>query len=180
MTTPDEQQLITAVVARRDERAFVALYDRHTPYLWRFALRLSAGDEAEASDVVHDAWVRAVERLAGFGNRSALRTWLAGFVLNIVRERARDHAGMVEFDEATAPPADSGEHAAIARVDVDRALSALAPGYRQMLILHDIEGFTHEEIATMLGIQPGTSKSQLSRARRRARELLGVNEGVQK
>lgn len=63
--------------------------------------------------------------------------------------------------------------ASLARVDVERALAALAPGFREVLVLHDIEGYTHEDIAVMLGVQPGTSKSQLSRARAAMRRALG-------
>ena len=166
----DDRHLVGRVI-RRDERAFSALYDRHTPYLYRLALRLTGGDEAGASDIVHDAWVRAVERLARFEWRAQLRTWLAGFVINVARERVRAEDEHLSLDVSVAEdePALPG---AIERVDLERALSALAPGFRQVLVLHDIEGYKHEEIARLLGIEPGTSKSQLSRARAAMRRLL--------
>jgi RNA polymerase sigma-70 factor, ECF subfamily len=166
----DDRRLVRRVI-RRDERAFSALYDRHTPYLYRLALRLTGGDEASASDIVHDAWVRAVERFPRFEWRAQLRTWLAGFVINVARERTRAEREDLSLDGAIADdePALPG---GIERVDLERALAALAPGFRQVLVLHDVEGFTHDEIARLLGVEPGTSKSQLSRARAAMRRLL--------
>lgn len=167
----DDRQLVERVITRRDERAFGALYDRHTTYLYRLALRLTGGDETEASDVVHDAWVRATQRLATFKWRAQLRTWLAGFVVNVARERMRAEPDDLGFDPVVVddnPPLPGG----VDRMDLQRALSALAPGFRQVLVLHDIEGYTHEDIGQLLGIEPGTSKSQLSRARAAMRRLL--------
>ena len=167
-----DRPLVAALVRRRDERAFSSLYDRHTTYLYRFALRLTAGDEDVAQDLVHDAWVRAVQRVAAFEWRSTLRTWLAGFVVSLWRERQRLESREMPLDDshrdngATLP-------ASLDRLDVERALASLAPGFREVLVLHDIEGYTHEEIAVMLGVQPGTSKSQLSRARAAVRRALG-------
>jgi RNA polymerase sigma-70 factor (ECF subfamily) len=167
----DDRQLVERVITRRDERAFGALYDRHTTYLYRLALRLTAGDELEANDLVHDAWVRAAQRLATFQWKSQLRTWLAGFVINVARERARASPDDIQIDVGIAESETSV--GAFERVDLERALSALAPGFRQVLVLHDVEGYTHEEIGQLLGIEPGTSKSQLSRARAAMRRLLG-------
>lgn len=166
----DDRRLVDRVI-RHDQRAFGTLYDRHTTYLYRLALRLTGGREADASDAVHDAWVRATERLASFQWKSQLRTWLAGFVVNAVREQRRAEPDDVSLDDiviASEVPLGGFE-----RVDLERALSALAPGFRQVLVLHDVEGYTHEEIGQLLGIEPGTSKSQLSRARAVMRRLLG-------
>lgn len=167
-----DRQLVASLVRRRDERAFSSLYERHTTYLYRFALRLTAGDEDVAQDLVHDAWVRAVQRAAAFEWRSTLRTWLAGFVVALWRERQRQESREMPLDDSHG---DNGTvlPASLARVDVERALAALAPGFREVLVLHDIEGYTHEDIAVMLGVQPGTSKSQLSRARAAMRRALG-------
>jgi RNA polymerase sigma-70 factor, ECF subfamily len=167
-----DRQLVTALVRRRDERAFSSLYERHTTYLYRFALRLTAGDEDVAQDLVHDAWVRAVQRVAGFEWRSTLRTWLAGFVVGLWRERQRQESRETPLDESYG---DNGAAlpASLDRIDVERALASLAPGFREVLVLHDIEGYTHEDIAVMLDVQPGTSKSQLSRARAAMRRALG-------
>jgi RNA polymerase sigma-70 factor, ECF subfamily len=167
-----DRRLVDRVIQRGDQRAFGALYDRHTTYLYRLALRLTGGNQADASDVVHDAWVRATQRLATFHWKAQLRTWLAGFVINVAREHRRVGADEVPLDDdivgSEAVPTGDFE-----RVDLERALSALAPGFRQVLVLHDVEGYTHEEIADLLGIEPGTSKSQLSRARATMRRLLG-------
>ena len=175
MSTPEagDRSLADAVLAGRDEAAFRALYRRHTPALYRLALRLGGGDESWAEEVVQRSWIRAVEGLAGFEWRAAFRTWLSGIAVNCARELWRERRTDLEIDsareamvvaEVVPEPAD--------RLDLDRAIAALPPGARQVLVLHDVEGFTHEEIATMLGIEPGTSKSQLSHARRRLRERL--------
>lgn len=111
-------------------------------------------------------WIRAVEGLRSFRWQSTLRTWLAGFVVNGCREirrrgfreRAADGS---ETIEAPAPAA--RRHAE--EIDLERWVARLPEGSREVLVLHEIEGYTHEEIAAMLGIDAGTSKSQLSRAR---------------
>lgn len=146
-----------------DEHAFGALYDRHTPYLYRLALRLMGGDAARAADLVHDAWVTAAPRFDRFGWNAALRTWLAGFVVNLARREWRDAAAPVGFHAAAEEP--GFEAAVLARIDVERALAQLPAGARQVLVLHDLEGWTHAEIAKHLEVDLGTSKSQLSRAR---------------
>lgn len=170
MSVPDDGALIGAVLAHRDDRAFSVLYDRHATYLWRLALRLAGGDDAMAEEIAHDAWVRAAERLARFAGRSAFRTWLAGFAVNVARELQRGDVHETCAEELSSPRDDVT--AVDARVDVSRALARLSPGYRRVVVLHDLEGFTHEEIAAMLGVDAGTSKSQLARARRRLRRLL--------
>jgi RNA polymerase sigma-70 factor (ECF subfamily) len=169
----DDRRLVDRVIRQRDERAFGALYDRHTTYLYRLALRLTGGDELEANDLVHDAWVRATERLSTFQWKAQLRTWLAGFVINAARERRRAEPDDVPLDAVIVADSEPPLAGGFDRVDLERALSALAPGFRQVLVLHDVEGYTHEEIGRLLGIEPGTSKSQLSRARAAMRRLLG-------
>ena len=118
------------------------------------------GRAAEAEDAVQDTWVRATARLAEFRGESSLRTWLAGFAINCCRERRRRR----DPDGAPAP-APSVDDPVVDRLDLERAIAALPDGHREVFVLHDLEGFTHEEIAARLGIVPGTSKSQLSRAR---------------
>jgi RNA polymerase sigma-70 factor (ECF subfamily) len=164
---------VAAVTSRRDGRAFELLYHRHTPRLYRLALHLCGGDEAEAEEVAHDAWVRAVERLAQFEWRSAFSTWLAGFAIRCARERFRDRNRLDALDDRASPLDDGPLRGAFDRMDLERAIGRLPPGYRQVLILHDVEGYTHEEIGALLGIDPGTSKSQLSRARHAMRAMLG-------
>lgn len=170
----EDRSLVEAVVARRDERAFVALYDRHAGVMYGLALRLTGGDAPEAQTILHDAWVGAVERLASFEWRAELRTWLCAFVVNGARALARE-AGRnpgPDIEDLSLGREDERLTGAIARVDLERAVARLPPGYRHVFVLHDVEGYTHDEIATHLGITPGTSKSQLSRARGALRRVL--------
>jgi RNA polymerase sigma-70 factor (ECF subfamily) len=170
----DDRALATAVAGRGDERAFMMLYDRHTPALYGLAMRLTGGHEPEAQEIVHDAWIRAAEKLGAFEWRSSLRTWLSSFVVNRWREVAR--AGARDAGPPIEDLALGGDDERLTgtldRVDLERAVAALAAGYREVFVLHDIQGYTHDEIATMLGVEPGTSKSQLSRARRELRRAL--------
>jgi RNA polymerase sigma-70 factor (ECF subfamily) len=157
-----------------DAAAFHALYARHTAALYALALRL-AGDEADAEDAVHDTWLRAVEGLHRFRGASSLRTWLIGVLINRVREtaRARHHASLDDLPEMAAPGCDDAlVDPRVDAVDLERALAELPHGYREVLVLHDVDGHTHEAIGRLLGIEVGTSKSQLSRARRRLRAIL--------
>ena len=164
---PSDHQLLDAFSRDRTEKAFLALYDRHAPAMYALARRLMGG-EAQADDVLQDAWMRAITRLPQFRRESSLRTWLCGFVVNCCRERFRaplfeevdDHAGrLLEPD---------------LRLDLEAALASLPPGSRAIVILHDVEGYTHREIARALGIDEGASKSQLSRGRAALRRRLGL------
>ena len=162
-------------MARGDERAFSALYDRHTPYLYRLALRLTGSQTSQAEDLVHDAWLMAARRFASFEERSALRTWLAGVVVNGARRAWSADARSEELSEDPAADDHVLAHAA-ERVDLERAIAQLPPRARHVLVLHDVEGWTHEDIARQLGIEAGTSKSQLSRARSLVRRQLQISE----
>jgi len=177
----DDGPLIQAVARGRDPRAFALLYERHTPAMFGLALRLTAGDESDAEDIVHDAWVRAVDRFGVFEGRSAFRSWLCGFVVyrwrEVRRSEVRGTAVDAQADLDPLPSTDARLEAAADRVDLERAVRSLADGYREVLVLHDIQGFTHEEIGTLLGIEAGTSKSQLSRARRALRKTLSEHGG---
>jgi RNA polymerase sigma-70 factor (ECF subfamily) len=169
---PPDRALVRAVLEERDEPAFRALYRRHTPRLYRFALRLVGGDPRDAEDVVHETWVRAVLRLRTFAWRSTMPTWLAGISVNCARERWRpDAASLADVPE---PAVDDRELLGLPdRLDLERAIGRLPARARAVLVLHDLEGYTHEEIAAMLGVEVGTSKSQLARARDRLRGLFG-------
>jgi len=159
-----------------DESAFRGLYRRHTPRLFQLALRLLAGDQAEAEDVVQETWIKAVERLDGFRWESELGTWLHAIAVNLSREalRRRGSRREVEWPEeeepAAVPPPET-----IEPVDLEAAIAALPPGYRTVFVLHDVEGHTHEAIAQELGVTPGTTKSQLFRARRAVRARLATD-----
>ncbi len=165
----DDQELVRSALEDRSESAFLALYDRHTPRLFRSVRRL-LGSSADAEDAVQEAWLRAMRGLPAFQWRSALSTWLTGIAINVAREQLeRDGrwptVGLT--DELLAAPSVATD------IDLERAIALLPAGYRAAFVLHDIEGFTHEDIARQLGWSEGTSKSQLSRARRALRRVLG-------
>jgi RNA polymerase sigma-70 factor (ECF subfamily) len=169
--------LVERVVADRDPEALRELYVRHTPRLYAMARRM-LGDSSDAEDAVHDTWIRAVEGFARFEWRSRLETWLAAILINCAREagRAADREDQLD-DDHLATDADHDFPWPVDAIDLERAIATLATGYRRVLVLHDIEGFTHEEIAGMLDIEAGTSKSQLARARRALKALLTTADG---
>lgn len=164
-TDPD---LVERFMRTKDETTFRELYRRHTPYLYLLALRLVGGAVSEAQDAVQDTWLRACKTLSEFAWRSSLRTWLAGILINRVREMNREGARRSEEElpeEFSLPgPARAGE-----QTDLEQAVARLPAGYRLVLVLHDVEGYTHEEIGARLGISVGTSKSQLHHARKALR-----------
>jgi RNA polymerase sigma-70 factor (ECF subfamily) len=175
---------VEAWLRRRDDGAFDRLYDRHTPALYGLALRLTGGDESAAQDAVHDAWVRAVGRLGTFRWESRLGTWLGGFVVRCVREQQRrlareeplpDEGSTLRTGDVTT---DERLRGVFDRVDLERALAGLPLGFRTVLVLHDVEGHTHDEIALVLEIAPGTSRSQLARARAALRRALTGARGA--
>jgi RNA polymerase sigma-70 factor (ECF subfamily) len=170
--SPDDRALVAEFLRSRSEEAFVRLYDRHAPMLYRFAARLAGGPGIEPAELVQEAWVRAIERLALFRWESSLRTWLCGIVLNRWREvrrgSERDRTVVALAEREPERPASD----LALRRRLDQALGELAEGYRTVLLLHDVEGYTHEEIARHFGIAEGTSKSQLHRARRALRDAF--------
>jgi RNA polymerase sigma-70 factor (ECF subfamily) len=173
-TDPTDHDLVRRVLEDGDERAFRALYRRHTPYLYQFALRTLGGDEPEAEDVVQETWIRGVERFGAFRWESSLRSWLVAIALNVCRGlfRRKDGSWLALTSDVV------GQLSPVSpemRLDLERALALLPPGYRAVLLLHDLEGYRHEDIARELGTSVGTSKSQLFHARRAVRRLLGTD-----
>ena len=166
-----ERALVDEFLRRRDETAFRRLYAAHTPFLYRLAYRLMRCDRQAAEEAVQDVWLRAAERLQLFRWDSSLRTWLAGFAINRCREELRRNSGAAALPRLVESSAvDPGPPSA--RVDLERAIASLPDGCREVLVLHDVEGHTHREIGALLGIDEGTSKSQLARARRAVRSRL--------
>jgi len=132
-----------------------------------------AGRSADASDLMQETWLRAVRHLALFRGQSAFRTWLTGIALNCYREWRRRHAREMPALQADARAAlrrDAPDSASDDIAAINGALAALTSEHREVIVLHDIEGYTHDEIAATLEIEAGTSKSRLSRARRTFRE----------
>src|SRR5438477_9379521 len=160
-----EQDLIQR--AREGERtAIEALYQKYSPRVYAVVRRL-AGEDALAEDWAQEAWVRAIRALPKFRGDAQFSTWLHRIAVNIAlhgqRWRAR-RAGREE-DLPVSVPSSAGQSHTLLKVRMERALAALPERMRQVIVLHDVEGHTHEEIAEMLGIMPGTSKSQLFKAR---------------
>lgn len=166
-----DRELARRVAQDGDEAAFRALYRRHTPALYQFVLRLLAAAEQDAEEVVQDTWIRAVRGLPGFRWEASFRTWLTGIGLNRAREefrrRRRDEAPLPDGLEGAVPPERIPD-----RLDLERAIAGLPDGYRTVLVLHDVEGFSHQEISHRLEIAVGTSRSQLFHARRAVRRAL--------
>ena len=165
-----DRTLVDAYVVKRDEGSFHELYRAHTPSIYRFALLRVGVDAAE--DVVQETWLRAARSLANFRWQSSLRTWLTGIALNLCRDHYRRGARLAALPD----PVDTGDAEfalnLVSGAELEQAIATLSDGYREVLLLHDVEGHTHDEIGTLLGISPGTSKSQLHRARRRLRRVF--------
>ena len=163
----DDEELVRRIASGRDEDAFRVLYARHTGAVFGLLCRLT-GRAADASDLMQETWLRAVRNVSLFRGQSAFRTWLTGIALNCYREWRRRHAREIPSIPPDTPIASLLAHDEAAAVQ--QILACLAPEHREVIVLHDIEGYTHEEIADALEIETGTSKSRLSRARRTFRE----------
>jgi RNA polymerase sigma-70 factor (ECF subfamily) len=166
-----DRALVERYLRTRDEAAFLGLYRSHTPALLGLASRLCAGELSAAEEIVQEAWVRAARSLPSFRWESRLRTWLSGVVVNSWRDRARAR-GREDASERELDAVPGRDVPASERLDLERAVAGLPHGFRAVLVLHDVEGFTHSEIASLLGIEAGTSKSQLARARQAVRRRL--------
>jgi len=157
-----------------DRAAFEALYRAHAGRVYALCLRLTA-DAAQAEERTQDAFVRAWERLATFRGDSSFSSWLYRLTVNEVllgrRAERRREQRIVTTDDPAALERPRGAEVGAA-LDLERAVAALPPGAREVFVLHDVEGYRHEEIAELTGIAVGTSKAQLFRARRLLREAL--------
>jgi RNA polymerase sigma-70 factor, ECF subfamily len=156
-----------------DPLAVRALYERHAPRVFAVIRRI-AGDDDLAQDYAQDTWVRAVRALPTFRGEARFSTWLHRIAVNTALEGARreDRRDRWAGDMPEAVPAEPGLRDPLLATRMEDALDRLPEGMRRVLVLHDVEGYTHEEIGGLLGVNPGTSKSQLFKARARMRELL--------
>ena len=166
-----ETELIRRATAG-DETAMHALYRRYAPRVYAVVRRL-AGDDGLADDWAQEAWIRAFRALPKFRGDSAFSTWLHRVAVNsaLQGKRRRSRHDTRETDLPDALPGGRTD-SPVLRITLERALEKLPDGMRQILVLHDVEGFTHEEIGEMLGVAAGTSKSQLFKARAKMREML--------
>lgn len=168
----EERELIARAKAG-DRDAMGELYEAHARRVYTVVRRL-VGDEHLAEDLSHEAWVRAFEKLHLFRGESAFGTWIYRLATNVALNRLRRSSKRDTVEAAANLPrvVKAPDDLVVNRRVLSAALDRLPPGYRRVLVLHDIEGWTHEEIAESLNCSAGTSKSQLHKARARMRELI--------
>ena len=180
-TTSDPRADERALVARAqggDTAAFETLYRQNVRRVFGLCLRM-AGDAPLAEELAQEVFIRAWQRLGTFRGESAFSSWLYPMAVNIAlserRSRRRRTALVVATEDPTVfeRPPEKKKEEPVAGMDIDKALARLPKGARQVFVLHDVEGYKHEEIASLTGVATGTSKAQLHRARRLLREALG-------
>lgn len=175
MTIDPDVQLAAA----GDVEAFERIYRHHHPRVYSLCLRMVRNGSL-AEDLTQEVFIQLYRKLHTFRGESLIGTWLHRLTVNQVlmhfrkpivkSERTADDEAMpVQIAKGTANPS---RMAVIDRIALNEAIAQLAPGYRMVLLLHDVEGYEHEQISKMLGCAVGTSKSQLHKARLRLRELL--------
>lgn len=188
-TRPTEvRELGEAEAIRRaqqgDAEAFERIYRLHNRRVYALCLRM-VGNTAEAEDLTQEAFLQLFRKIGTFRGESAFSTWLHRLAVNVVLMRLRKKTlAETSLDEATEPDEDSGGprkdiggpdlrlSGSVDRVNLERAVEQLPPGYRSVFVLHDVQGYEHNEIATIMNCSIGNSKSQLHKARMRLRELL--------
>ena len=169
-----------------DHRAFAQLYSVHKRRIYSLCLRM-VSNSAEAEDLTQEAFLQLHRKIATFRGDSAFSTWLHRLVINVVLMRLRRKGlSLVSLDEAMEPNSeerpgrtlgspDLNLTGSIDRLALERAVANLPAGYRLIFVLHDIEGYEHNEIASMLECSVGNSKSQLHKARLKLRDALRFN-----
>jgi RNA polymerase sigma-70 factor (ECF subfamily) len=166
-----------------DAACFEALYMHHKRRIFSLCLRMT-NNYAQAEDFMQEAFLQLYRKIASFRGESAFSTWLHRLSVNIILMHWRKKGlAEVSLEETLAPQSEDGPrkdigkrddslHGSIDRMTLENAISSLAPGYRIIFLLHDVEGYEHNEIAEMLGCSIGNSKSQLHKARMKLRTLL--------
>jgi RNA polymerase sigma-70 factor (ECF subfamily) len=158
------------------DATFAALYREHAGRVYALCLRLT-GDAARARDLTQDVFVRAWENLDSFRGESALASWLHRVTVNVALSAWRNERRRTQRVETRSvlPDAPSGEDGDPERhLDLDAAIATLPHGARTVFVLHDVQGYRHDEIAAMTGMAVGTSKAHLFRARRLLRQRLNA------
>ena len=170
-----DERLLIARVRAGDGAAERTLYDAHVDRVYRLAFRL-AGDDTLAQDFTQETFIRAFDKLDSFRGDAAFSTWLhtitTTVVLNGLRKVKRFRQRETDIDAAHSVGATSREAEPDLKSRLTKAIDALPEGYRTVFVMHDVEGYTHEEIGAALGVETGTSKAQLSRARAKLRVAL--------
>jgi RNA polymerase sigma-70 factor, ECF subfamily len=183
---------VVRLAQQGDSTAFERIYRMHNRRVHALCLRM-AGNPAEAEDLTQDVFLQLFRKIGTFRGESAFSTWLHRMSVNIVLMRFRKRPkGETSLDtitnpeeESSRPPQEFGGpdlrlNGVIDRVTLQAAINELAPGYRAMFILHDIQGYKHEEIAQMFGCSAGNSKSQTHKARIQLRQSLQKTLGDSK
>jgi RNA polymerase sigma-70 factor (ECF subfamily) len=178
-----EEGAVLALAQKGDHRAFAQLYSLHKRRIYSLCLRM-VGNVAEAEDLTQEAFLQLFRKIATFRGDSAFSTWLHRLSINVVLMHLRRKGlSLISLDEAMEPAPDEGYGGSFGctdlslsgtldRMTLERAIGNLPPGYRLIFILHDVEGYEHNEIAAMLDCSIGNSKSQLHKARLKLREAL--------
>jgi RNA polymerase sigma-70 factor (ECF subfamily) len=169
-----------------DAQAFQALYDKHKRRVYSLCLRMTS-NTAEAEDLTQEAFLQLFRKIATFRGESAFSTWLHRLSVNVVLMHLRKKSlPVVSLEETTQgsgdddiPKKDFGAEdislaGSIDRLRLQKAVDDLPPGYRTIFVLHDVEGYEHNEIATIVGCSIGNSKSQLHKARMKLRDMLKI------
>ena len=171
---PDDAALVRRSIGG-DMRAFELLYRKHVGRVHGAILRLVGMDHARAEELTQEAFVRAWQKLSGFRFESAFSTWLYRLGVNTALMELRGRGSEQNVEDEVLELAAGGEvpFCAGERSDLERVVSGLPPRARAVLVLHDVEGWKHEEIAGELGMAVGSSKAQLHRARGLVRRALG-------
>ncbi|MDE2667861.1 MAG: sigma-70 family RNA polymerase sigma factor [Acidobacteriota bacterium] len=176
-----EAQAIAGCVAG-DPQAFEVLYNMHKRRVYSLCLRM-VRDPAEAEDLSQEAFMQLFRKIGTFRGDSAFSTWMHRLTVNIILMRIRKKGlDQVSLDQdrddgQDLPPKEYGTEdidllGVVDRITLEKAIAALPKGYRTVFVLHDIEGYEHNEIARMMGYSVGNSKSQLFKARLKLRSLL--------
>ncbi len=158
-----------------DERALRQIWAEHAPHIDAVVKRLCDGDEDMAADIAQEVWIQIFRALPGYRGDSQFGTWAhriaVNRTLNALRRVRRLAKIETDIEEDTASVEMDSDRTFLAE-SIEQAMGHLSPGARAVFVLHDIEGFTHEEIGAELGITSGGSKSQLFKARAKLRRLL--------
>lgn len=151
-----------------DVDAFELIYNEHSGRVYALCLRLMAGDQAAAAELMQDVFIRAWKHLGKFRGESAFSSWLHRLAVNAMLETARGDkrriARVLPMEDTSQIGAFAAEDSPELRMDLESAIARLPTGARMAFVLHDIEGYQHQEIAEQLGIAVGTVKAQLHRA----------------
>jgi RNA polymerase sigma-70 factor (ECF subfamily) len=175
-----DQRALIERARRGDASAHRALYDTHVDRIYRLTFRMT-GNEHLAREVTQDTFVRAFAGLEGFREDAAIATWLHSIAvslsLNAIRKHKRERARDASLDDAGTIAAPVRRSDPLLREKLMQAVNDLPEGCRAVFMMHDAEGYTHDEIARALGIAEGTSKAQLARARQKLRVSLAQFAG---